>query len=111
MFLKEKQNISKTDNCLSLDLFVISNVAGATYAQTYAQAGSPNYSEQPCYGTAELEAGFLPDPHSVAAVSGGNTNVRDCSNVTPTCVGNVMSNPDYSIYLSGNSSGIRFLFW
>ena len=47
MFLKEKQNISKTDNCLSLDLFVISNVAGATYAQTYAQAGSSIYSEQP----------------------------------------------------------------
>ncbi|NKB32599.1 MAG: hypothetical protein GKR91_05825 [Pseudomonadales bacterium] len=49
----------------------------------------------PLYGTADLEAGFLPDPHTVEVSPGGLT---DASNLGGTCIGYIAGDqPDYGL--------------
>lgn len=45
-------------------------VLGLTLAAGTAQA-QPNWQAQPMFGTVNLQAGFTPDPHSIAIRAGG----------------------------------------
>ncbi len=55
----------------------------------------------PSYGTVELNAGFLPDPHEIKLQSGGSI---DASGIGSPCTGNVANAPDVRlVYNSGSS--------
>jgi hypothetical protein len=62
----------------------------------------------PNYGSVELDAGFLPDPHERAMRSGGRI---DAVYLGQGCVGFVTSAPDYEVsYTSGLTQLLRF-YW
>ena len=61
--------------------------------------GSPDFTLEPNYGTAELRSGFTPDPHRVRLQSGGPV---DASVLGGSCRGYISRAPDYRIrYQSG----------
>ncbi len=68
-----------------------------------AQNNTPNVSANPRYGTANLRAGFTPDPYSVNVTAGGNTDARTLG-LGSSCVGYIAtSQPDFRLnYQSGN---------
>ncbi|MBN1963080.1 MAG: SH3 domain-containing protein [Anaerolineae bacterium] len=81
------------------DRQVTINVTGT--APTLNPSGSPNY------GTANLAAGFLPDPYTVGVTSGGSVDV---SYLGGSCQGWATANPDFRVEWSGVSSRLRFYF-
>ena len=60
------------------------------------------------YGTAELAAGFLPDPFTVGITSGGPCNASVSTG--SQCVGYTTAAPDFRLRWSGRSSRIRIFF-
>lgn len=56
----------------------------------------PDWSLSPTYGTVRLVSGFLPDPHTVPVVSGGNIDAR--SALGGNCLGFVAEAPDYRLH-------------
>lgn len=56
-------------------------------------AGAPDYSLDPAYGSVDLAAGFIPDPHTVAIAAGGGF---DASQI-PGCVGWIATAPDFRV--------------
>jgi len=72
------------------------------------QAGdAPDYSLDPAYGSVDLAAGFLPDPHTVAIEAGGGF---DASGLQPGCVGWVASAPDYRVNWTAGSGQLPLTF-
>lgn len=68
-----------------------------------------NYTLQPNYGGIVLSAGFMPDPHSVQVISGGDINAGSL-NLGTGCLGFTTAQPDYRLQWDGQSQGIRFYF-
>lgn len=64
-------------------------------------AGAQDVSLAPQYGTVELDAGFLPDPHSISMRSGGSI---DASDVGSHCTGYIANAPDVRLQYSSGSS-------
>lgn len=76
--------------------------AGAALAAVASAgiAAAQNYSLNPTYGTASLNAGFTPDPYVVNVQSGGS---RDASNLSSSCRGFIADAPDVRLnYRSGS---------
>ena len=72
----------------------------AALAVTASAAVAQNYSLDPTYGTASLNAGFTPDPFVVNVQAGGE---RQASNVSSSCRGMIANRPDVRLnYNSGN---------
>lgn len=55
----------------------------------------------PSYGTVNLDAGFLPDPHRISLSSGGKT---EASNLGSPCTGMIANAPDVRLVYSAGSS-------
>lgn len=68
-------------------------------------SGAPDWSLDPAYGTVELAAGFMPDPHQIAIAAGGGI---DASVVG--CVGWVAAAPDYRVNWTAGSNGLPLIF-
>lgn len=68
-----------------------------------------DYTLQPNYGGMVLSAGFLPDPFSVAIISGGDVNTGSL-NLGAGCLGFATAQPDYRLQWDGQSQGIRLFF-
>jgi hypothetical protein len=86
--------------------------AGAAFAALAAvgPAVAQDYSQNPTYGTANLSAGFTPDPYVVNVQSGGSINA---STLSSSCRGFIANAPDvrlnytagsYPLIISANSS-------
>lgn len=58
------------------------------------------------FGVRTLSPGFLPDPTSIAVVSGGGLDARGL-NLGAGCVGWVTRQPDFILHLTGTSSNFR----
>ncbi len=58
------------------------------------------------FGTVELSAGFVPDPHVVSGVSGGQV---DASQVGSTCRGWISSTPDHVLQARTGFAPIRIM--
>ena len=70
-------------------------------------------SQSPNYGSADLQAGFTPDPHTVQITSGGPVSIVDA--VGSVCQGAAQgfatSAPDYRVqYTAGGFNELRFFF-
>ncbi len=63
----------------------------------------------PYYGSAELSAGFTPDPHTVTISAGGSVDVSSAQ-YGNECNGYASSAPDYQLNWSGNSSHLQIYF-
>lgn len=59
------------------------------------------------FGSATLNANFLPDPFIVTVQSGGNL---EAASIDATCRGYVTAAPDYSLTYNGSASNLRFYF-
>jgi hypothetical protein len=68
-----------------------------------------DYTLEPNFGEVELESGFVPDPHEVMIVSGGDVDIDELD-LGGGCTGYATSAPDFRIFLSGDSPGIRIFF-
>lgn len=68
----------------------------------------PDYSLDPPYGTIELAAGFLPDPHEVGIAAGGSINAAAIGE--PGCVGFIARAPDLRLMWTAGSSGLPLIF-
>ncbi len=64
-----------------------------------------NWSLPPNSGSVELTSGFLPDPHVVNVVAGGD---RDAGQVGDACWGYVSEAPDYDVYYDAGSYPLTF---
>ena len=79
-----------------------------TDGPTPTPAEELNFRLDPNYGLVELEAGFVPDPHSREMTAGGPV---DASYLGGDCVGFASSAPDYSVrYTAGDRPLLRFYF-
>ncbi len=91
------------DTGLSLDRATIS---GGTTSPVIA-GGRLDFSQPPTFGSAALESGFLPDPHSVEMISGGEIHVGYLGG---ECTGYAAQQPDFRLQWRGSASELRFLF-
>lgn len=87
----------------------IARILAATAAvATLAAAGiatAQNYSLNPTYGTASLNAGFSPDPYVVTVQSGGS---RDASSLSSSCRGFIADAPDVRLNYGAGSFPLIF---
>jgi serine protease Do len=74
-----------------------------------SQSAGLDYTLTPNFGGIALQAGFMPDPHSVEIVSGGDVDVSRF-NYGASCLGYATTQPDYSISYTGQSQGLRIFF-
>lgn len=74
--------------------------SAAFVAVATGAAMAQNYSLQPLYGTANLTAGFTPDPYVVNVTSGGQ---RDASGVSSSCRGRIADAPDFRVNYQAGS--------
>lgn len=66
-----------------------------------AGPSQPDYSAQPLYGTVNLNAGFLPDPHTVPVAAGGP---NPATGLGPGCQGYINNaQPDVRLNFQGGS--------
>ncbi len=70
-------------------------------------SGALNPGASPNYGIQNVTGGFLPDPITVSATSGGSVNV---SYLGGACVGYASSNPDYAIVYNSPWPSLKFFF-
>ena len=68
-----------------------------------------NSTFPPVHGIATLSTGFIPNPHQVYAVAGGNANAGS-RNLGYDCIGYVERAPDYRVNWAGNSNELTFAF-
>ncbi|WP_019960912.1 hypothetical protein [Woodsholea maritima] len=79
--------------------FLLSSALGLVIAGG-AMAQDPNAS--PNYGSTNLRAGFVPDPHSISITAGGS--ITPNSKMGASCRGEISDAPDYVVdYRSGSS--------
>jgi len=70
-----------------------------------AAASAQDYSAPPSFGSVNLNAGFLPDPHVRNLTAGGA--IRAQSRFS-TCRGYIANAPDYSVYYTSGSAPLIF---
>lgn len=68
-----------------------------------------NWRNDPHYGSATLEEGFIPDPHTVDMLAGGQVDVG-ASGYGSSCTGYASQSPDYQLNWSGNTDDLRVYF-
>jgi len=71
-----------------------------------APAAAQRATARPTYGSVRLQAGFLPDPHTLSMTAGGSTRVS----VSGCRYGYVTEAPDPLLVLSGARRG-RYAIW
>jgi len=84
----------------------VSRIGGATSVPVI-EGGTLDFNNPPTYGSAELTAGFTPDPHTIEVVSGGQV---DASYLGGECVGHAAEEPDVRLSWSGTSAQLRIFF-
>ncbi|WP_199241114.1 peptidase [Marinicauda salina] len=77
---------------------ILASLAAAGIA---ADAAAQDYSLSPSFGSVELRAGFLPDPHVRNLTAGGAIRVQDRM---PDCRGYIANAPDYSLHYTAGSA-------
>ncbi len=86
---------------------------GSSVAQPNSGAGnfdlSLDWQGSPHYGTATLEEGFIPDPHGVDILAGGQVDVGSLA-YGGSCTGYASQNPDYQLNWSGGTGDLRVYF-
>lgn len=65
-----------------------------------ADAGQPDYSANPTYGSVNLHAGFTPDPYTHSITAGGSLSA---SSVGSQCVGHIARAPDFRVNWTAGS--------
>lgn len=68
-----------------------------------------NWQNDPHYGSATLEEGFIPDPHTVDIQAGGQVDVGEAG-YGASCTGYASQSPDYRLNWSGSTDGLRIYF-
>jgi S1-C subfamily serine protease len=71
--------------------------------------GELDFSQTPHFGTVQLSAGFLPDPHAIQIMGGGSVSVQNSVN-GDNCRGFASTAPDFRLQWSGNSSALHIHF-
>ncbi len=94
LFVAQKQGNCKLRQALVL-IFTMVFLFSITML---AQAG-PDYSEEPFYGSVELETGFTPDPHTQEITAGGSQSLSDLG-----FAGFVATAPDYDLYYEAGTT-------
>ena len=96
---------SDTDEFPASTLYV--SARGLTSSgPTKGPSTSLNWDAAPTYGSTELNAGFLPDPHTVGLDAGGT--YAAATEVGDHCRGYVAEVPDYAVYYSAGSFPLYF---
>jgi len=72
--------------------------------ETSNAASAINPAGAPTYGSVELLAGFLPDPHAVSVVPGGP---HAASDVSSSCAGRVAADPDFDLHYTAGSGPLH----
>ncbi len=70
-----------------------------------ALGGSVDWTLDPNFGSAQLATGFLPDPHMVEIVAGGE---EDAGLIGSTCTGYVAVAPDYNLDFASGALPLTF---
>ena len=83
--------------------------AAATVPPQPTSAYLLNSTFPPVHGIVTLSTGFIPDPHQVYAVAGGNADAGS-RNLGDDCIGYVERAPDYRVHWTGNSGELTFEF-
>lgn len=75
-------------------------------ALAVAPASAQSTGYDPTYGSVRLNAGFLPDPHTVSMTAGGAIalNMGECS------YGHVAEAPDVNFYYTSNGSNTLYFY-
>jgi hypothetical protein len=77
--------------------------AVATFALAgTAQAACPDWQLEPAFGSVTLDGGFIPDPHSVDVVTGGDIDLGTCAEVPGG--GWVAEAPDFDLTYNGSGT-------
>ncbi|RUO31126.1 S1 family peptidase [Aliidiomarina soli] len=76
---------------------------------TAEASGAFNLNGDPLYGTHQLSAFFLPDPHSIEVVAGGNVDISETIDGSG-CTGFAAANPDVRMHFSGSTAGLKAYF-
>lgn len=74
---------------------------------TEANGDTPDYSLDPAYGSVDLTAGFLPDPHGQEISAGGSIHA---SVVGDNCTGYIARAPDYRVNWTAGPGGRPLIF-
>ena len=77
-------------------------------AGTAGLANAQNFALNPTFGTANLSAGFSPDPYSVPVTAGGEI---DASGTIVGCVGFVADAPDFRVNYNSGGFNLYFSAW
>ena len=99
---------------LSAQLNQAAQQVPANMAATPAQPAAANPAATPTqgaagasnFGTIELDAGFVPDPHTANGTSGGATNA---SSFGAECVGYISDTPDHLFVAKGAFANLRVM--
>jgi hypothetical protein len=78
-------------------------LASALALAAATAAGAQNYSLNPAFGTVNLQAGFMPDPHTVQMTAGGTINA---STISSECRGMIADAPDVRLNFTGGRISI-----
>ncbi|MEE8390175.1 MAG: hypothetical protein V3S14_05180, partial [Anaerolineae bacterium] len=89
-----------------LDDTVTWTISGATAP---ASGDDLDISLEPNFGLVKLESGFLPDPHTIDMISGGEVAVEELS-LGSDCGGYVTNAPDLRLNLVDDSDRLRIFF-
>ena len=81
--------------------YITSVAVAATFLAAAPVLACPEWSASPNYGSVNLAAGFLPDPHTVSLEAGGDQSLAAC--LGGGFLGYATSAPDYDLYWSGTS--------
>lgn len=80
---------------------------GAGAGGQTGEAAAPDWSLDPVFGTADLIAGFQPDPHTVEVQAGGTI---DSASVIANCAaGMIAEAPDYRVNYQAGSYPLTFM--
>ncbi len=70
------------------------------------ESGAPDISLEPTYGDVSLDAGFMPDPHTVSLRAGGSLEV----DVGSCTYGYVANAPDVDFYYDANDTAQLYIY-
>lgn len=82
---------------------------GGNLSTDSSSSGALDFTLEPYFGSAELTAGFTPDPHVITVTAGGSVDVAT-GTYGNECRGHASSAPDYKLNWSGNSSRLQIYF-
>ncbi|ADO42431.1 peptidase S1 [Ketogulonicigenium vulgare] len=76
-------------------------VTAALVGLATAASACPDWRGQPHFGSIQLNAGFMPDPHVRNITAGGTINLQNCGT---NWGGFVTQRPDFDLYWNGSSA-------